>query len=264
MATTKRIAVDGKAIAGGKLPVVCAPLVGTSRAALLEEAAVVAAKEPDVVEWRVDFFDQIGARDEVVAVARELKRIIRDRPLLFTRRSAVEGGRAVPISEDEVLDVYAAVCGARCVDLVDYELSNPAMSFARVRDVSRAHGIALVASFHDFARTPPAETLRHTFAAMERAGADVAKVAVMPKSIDDVLALMTATLQADRELRIPVIGMSMGPEGALTRIAGWMFGSTLTFAVGKGSSAPGQVAIDDLRTAIEILSRALGAGSARG
>jgi 3-dehydroquinate dehydratase I len=259
MTRTKRIEVAGRAIGEGKLPLVCAPLVGATRDALLEEAAIVAGKAPDVVEWRVDFFDRIGATDEVVATARELKRVLGGRPLLFTRRSAAEGGRAVAISEAQVVDLYAAVCAARCVELVDYELGNPAASFARVREVSRAHGVALVASFHDFARTPTAEVLREKFQAMERAGADVAKVAVMPKALDDVLTLLSATLQADRELRIPLISMSMGPEGALTRVAGWMFGSTLTFAVGKGSSAPGQIPIDELRAAVDILRRALGA-----
>jgi 3-dehydroquinate dehydratase I len=257
--TTKRIELAGQAIAGGKLPLVCAPLVGATRDALLEEAAVVAAKAPDVVEWRVDFFRAIAAAEEVVATARDLKRIVGERPLLFTRRSAAEGGRAVAIPEAQVVDLYAAVCAARCVDLVDYELGNPAASLARVREASRAEGIALVASFHDFAGTPPAEVLREKLAAMERAGADVAKVAVMPRGLDDVLTLLAATLQADRELRIPVITMAMGPEGALTRVAGWMFGSTLTFAVGRGSSAPGQIAIDELRAAVDILKRALGA-----
>lgn len=32
----------------------------------------------------------------------------------------------------------------------------------------------------------------------------------------------------------------------------------LTFAVGAASSAPGQLAIDDLRAAVEILQRATG------
>src|SRR5689334_17341533 len=117
--TTKRIALAGKAIASGKLPLVCAPLVGATRDPLLAEAVLVAAKAPDVVEWRVDFFDRIAAAEEVVATARELKRVVGERPLLFTRRSAAEGGRPVPVAEAQVVELYAAVCAARCVDLVD-------------------------------------------------------------------------------------------------------------------------------------------------
>jgi 3-dehydroquinate dehydratase I len=257
----KRIEVHGKPVAGGKLPLVCTPLVGATRDALLDEARTVAAKRPDVVEWRVDFFEPIARAHDVVDAARALKSIFGETPLIFTRRSTKEGGRPVPIPEPQVLELYDTVCGSGCIDLVDYELSNPQGDVGRVREVARRHDVKLILSFHDFERTPAADVLRQMFVDAERAGADVAKVAVMPKSLDDVLTLLSATLEADRLLGIPLLSMSMGAYGSLTRMCGWMFGSTLTFAVGKGSSAPGQVPIDELRTAIEILRRALGASA---
>jgi len=41
--------------------------------------------------------------------------------------------------------------------------------------------------------------------------------------------------------------MSMGPEGAVTRLAGGLFGSDITFAVGLQESAPGQIPIKELK-----------------
>lgn len=61
-----------------------------------------------------------------------------------------------------------------------------------------------------------------------------------------------------KKLRIPLISMSMGPYGAMTRLFGWTFGSALTFAVGASSSAPGQVPIEDLNTALAILQKSMG------
>ena len=85
-------------------------------------------------------------------------------------------------------------------------------------------------------------------------GADIAKVAVMPKNYKDVLILLNATLKARTEhLEIPIITMSMGPEGGVTRLAGGLFGSDLTFAIGKEASAPGQIPIGDLRQAMSVL-----------
>ena len=82
-------------------------------------------------------------------------------------------------------------------------------------------------------------------------GADIAKVAVMPKNYKDVLVLLNATLKARTEhLEIPIITMSMGPEGGVTRLAGGLFGSDLTFAIGKEASAPGQIPIGELRQAM--------------
>ena len=70
-----------------------------------------------------------------------------------------------------------------------------------------------------------------------------------------MLTLLGATLSASQKLRIPLISMSMGPYGSLTRLFGWTFGSALTFAVGANSSAPGQVPIEDLNAVIAILQK---------
>jgi 3-dehydroquinate dehydratase-1 len=91
---------------------------------------------------------------------------------------------------------------------------------------------------------------------MQSLGADVAKIAVMPQTRDDVLELMAATLQASRSCAIPLVSMAMGALGAVTRTSGWLFGSAMTFAVGASSSAPGQTPIGDVRAAVEVLKRA--------
>jgi len=52
-----------------------------------------------------------------------------------------------------------------------------------------------------------------------------------------------------------MITMSMGPLGSLTRMAGWMFGSTVSFAVGEKSSAPGQIPIEELRLVLDVTQR---------
>jgi 3-dehydroquinate dehydratase-1 len=51
--------------------------------------------------------------------------------------------------------------------------------------------------------------------------------------------------------------MSMGRFGAVTRMCGWAFGSAMTFAVGEASSAPGQMAIEDVETALAVLQKAI-------
>lgn len=79
----------------------------------------------------------------------------------------------------------------------------------------------------------------------------------MPTNERDVLELLAATSRAREALDIPLISMSMGGVGSLSRIMGWVYGSAATFAVGKSSSAPGQVAIEDLRTALSIVRQAV-------
>lgn len=110
-------------------------------------------------------------------------------------------------------------------------------------------------SYHNFSFTPPkAEIFKSLFLA-EFYGADAAKAAVMPQNNQDVLTLLEATREAEKELTIPLITMSMGGLGAISRIVGWMYGSSVTFAVGKSSSAPGQVPIDELRKIIQLTKK---------
>ncbi len=258
MLSNKPIELNGQPIAGGKFPLVCTPLVGRTLTALLAELAMVLPKQPDVLEWRVDYFDAIGDTTAVIASARAIKQAAGNIPVLFTRRSTLEGGEKIAINEDQVIAMYTAVCESKSIDLIDYEMANDAANIARVRTAAKANNIKLVLSFHNFSYTPALETLVAKFLTADQLGADVAKVAVMPRDLDDVLTLLTATRAASKKLRIPLISMSMGPFGAVTRLFGWTFGSALSFAVGASSSAPGQVPIEDLNTVLTILQKSIG------
>jgi 3-dehydroquinate dehydratase-1 len=79
----------------------------------------------------------------------------------------------------------------------------------------------------------------------------------MPQSPQDVLTLLGATYEASQTLTVPLISMSMGGLGSLSRTMGWLYGSAATFAVGESSSAPGQIAVDDLRAVLATLRRAV-------
>jgi 3-dehydroquinate dehydratase-1 len=258
MLSNKPIELNGQPIAGGKFPLVCTPLVGRTLTAMLAELAMVLPKQPDVLEWRVDYFDAIGDTTAVIAAARAIKQAAGNIPVLFTRRSTLEGGEKIAINEDQVIAMYTAVCESKSIDLIDYEMANDAANITRVRTAAKANNIKLVLSFHNFSYTPALETLAAKFLTADQLGADVAKVAVMPRDLDDVLTLLIATREASKKLRIPLISMSMGPYGAMTRLFGWTFGSALTFAVGASSSAPGQVPIEDLKTALAILQKSIG------
>jgi len=252
------ISIRGKPAAGGRLPLICVPLVAADRAALQAEAAIAAAARPDIVEWRVDHFHDIGSSASVIDAARMLRSALPGIPLLFTRRSAAEGGQRVAISEPAVRELYGEVCAADCVDLVDYEMSNGAASMQAVREASRRSGIGLVCSYHNFESTPPLPQLSAEFERARTMGGDVAKVSVMARNSDDAFVLLAATRQASQALGLPVIGISMGPQGATSRVIGFAFGSALTFGVAAASSAPGQMPVADLRAAIEAARNALG------
>ena len=243
---------------GGETPLICTPLVGRSRERILAEAASVLPKKPDIIEWRVDFFEEIGDTAAVLAVARALRGAAGELPIIFTRRSVKEGGEPIEIGDEEVVRLYDAVAASRLVDFIDFEMGNDSDHLRRVRDSTRAHETRLILSYHNFGYTPGVEFLVQRFLEAERLGADVAKVAVMPRDRMDVLTLLAATAQADAKGGIPLISMAMGPLGSVTRMVGGVFGSSLSFAVGDTASAPGQIPIADLSAVYDIIRRARG------
>lgn len=244
-------------VGNGKEPLACAPLVGRDEDAVQRELDAVLPKEPDLIEWRVDFFAGIGESARAVALGREIRARAGRTPIIFTRRSSREGGTPIAIDEDRVMALYEAMARAGCVDFIDMELSSEPRHWQAALALARATGVRVIGSYHNFQLTPPKAELVAKFAAMQAGGADVAKVAVMPQNLRDVLTLLDATLEAHETLELPLISMSMGGYGALSRLIGFLYGSTVSFAVGDKASAPGQVPIAELRAVVEVLQRAL-------
>jgi len=257
MNTAKVIDIRGRRLGGGT-PLICSPLVGRTQERVLAEAAVVVAKKPDVIEWRVDYFGAIGDTAAVLETGRALRAAVGDIPVIFTRRSTREGGEAIALDDEGVVRLYDAVGGSRLVDFLDFEMGNDPEHLRRVAAAARQHGTRVILSYHNFGYTPGLDFLVQRFLEAERLGGDVAKVAVMPRDRGDVLTLLAATAQAEAKARIPLISMAMGPLGAVTRMIGGEFGSSLSFAIGEGSSAPGQMPIADLNAVHEVIRRARG------
>ncbi len=257
MKAGKLIDIRGRQL-GGETPLICSPLVAKSGERLLAEAAFVAAKSPDLIEWRVDYFEDIADTSAVLESARALRRLLGEMPLIFTRRSTREGGEIIAIDDEAVARLYGAVAAARLVDFVDFEMSNDPGLVARVVADAHRHGARVILSYHNFNATPGLQFMVQRFLEAERLGADVAKLAVMPLDRSDVLTLLAATAQAEDQAQIPLVGMAMGPLGAVTRMIGGAFGSAMSFAVGESSSAPGQMPIADLKAVYEIIRRSRG------
>jgi 3-dehydroquinate dehydratase-1 len=259
MRLSRDIVIRGRSLGGREAPLVCVPLVGSTREGLLAELAALLPKRPDLVEWRVDHFAPIDNASEVIETLRRLAPAAGSVPLLFTARSPAEGGQRASLSSAQAADLCCRACETGVIGLVDFESSAPSGDVEAVRAAARASGTLLVLSHHDFEATPGEDALFEKFRLAERLGADVAKLAVMPTTTGDALALLAATWRAAQALRIPLFSISMGNIGALTRIVGWLYGSSVTYAVGHAHSAPGQFRIEEVLAAQAILQKAISA-----
>ncbi|TQL47490.1 3-dehydroquinate dehydratase [Homoserinimonas aerilata] len=241
---------------GEGAPKICVPLIDATADALAATASALPFDVLDLVELRIDFFDEIGDADAVTDALSRVRSALPDGvPVLFTFRSLREGGqRELATGDYEALIALAADSGL--VDAVDVEMFTPADALGRI--VAHAHdaGVPVVMSSHDFDATPPREEIVGRLRRQQELGADVVKIAVMPRSPRDVVTLLDATEEFTATAARPAITMSMGPLGVASRVAGEVFGSCLTFGAVGTVSAPGQLAAADLRVALDVLHAA--------
>lgn len=240
-------------VLGEGLPKIAVPNVGVTEEEILASAKEIAAAKPDIMEWRIDYYEAgIKDNEKLIATAKALRDVVGELPILVTFRTKNEGG-VLELGEDEYLDLVATVVTNRLGDAVDIELFHDE---ERVKDlVKQAHNynVVVIMSNHDFEKVPAKDVIEFRLKKMADLGADVPKLACMPHSADDVLTLLSATNDARKALSMPIITMAMADLGKVSRIAGQVFGSCLSFgAVGK-TSAPGQLSIEDLRNAENYL-----------
>ena len=242
---------------GAGIPKICVPIVGVTREEILAAAENIKSTKADVVEWRVDWYEDIFDFAKTEATMQALREVLGEMPILFTFRTSKEGGEKAIETEAYVeLNQNAAKTGL--VDLVDVEAFTGDDAVKAVVDIAHENGVKVIASNHDFHKTPEKEEIVSRLRKMQELGADIPKIAVMPQNKKDVLTLLAATEEmvseyADR----PIITMSMSGTGVISRLCGEVFGSALTFgAVGK-VSAPGQMGIEDLTTVLGLLHKSL-------
>ncbi|MTD26313.1 type I 3-dehydroquinate dehydratase [Erwinia sorbitola] len=239
---------------GAGKPLICVPLIGRTLAAIGEDARQLAEIQADVIEWRADHFESVDDVNAVKAALQQIRAILPQVPLLFTFRSKKEGGEH-ELSDDAYFNLNSEIARSGLVDLIDIELFNEE---PRIRAlVAQAHsaGVKVIMSNHDFHKTPSKTEIIARLCRMQTLGADLPKIAVMPQSPHDVLVLLDATLTMKEEhATCPLITMSMGKTGVISRLAGEVFGSAMTFGAARQASAPGQIAVQSLREMLNVLS----------
>lgn len=238
-------------------PKICVPIVGRTAEDIFAEAKNILNLAVDLVEWRVDWYEDVFTIDKVQKTAEGLRDILGDIPLLFTFRTSKEGGEKEISAEDYVaLNIMAAQSGY--VDLVDVEIFTGDEIVQKIIKKAHESGVKVIASNHDFFQTPEKDEIVRRLRFMQGSGADIPKIAVMPTCRQDVLTLLSATLEmtekyADR----PIITMSMSGTGVVSRLTGETFGSAVTFGAASKASAPGQIGVQELKQVLDVIHKSM-------
>ena len=226
-------------------PVIATALTDGAPSGQARQARLAQQQGAEALELRADLLaDPAQVRAALTAV-----RAASSLPLLLTYRSTTEGGKGAGHGQGYE-DYLASLLQLRpAVAAVDIEMACPA-SKALVAE-AKAGGYDVVGSYHDFTATPSAAQITQKLAQITAAGADITKVAYMPRTAQDVAALRHAAHDfAGAYPYQPLIAISMGQLGAPSRTD---LANCLTFAtIADGAaSAPGQATIAYVRAWLE-------------
>lgn len=250
---TKSCKIKNCEIGSGR-PKICVPIVGKTREDIVSQAkkiAEVGKNKIDIVEFRGDFFKELGDEKKLKSLMVTLKDMLQEFVLLFTIRSASEGGEMLGFTTPSLEEINEFVIKEQLADMVDVELFSGEDIVKNTVALAKEHNVKIIMSNHDFHTTPSKEEIARRLILMQTLGADIAKIAVMPENREMVLDLLTATLEVSNKVAIPVVTMSMGSLGAISRVTGQIFGSAITFASLEKASAPGQIPVDDLQNLLQ-------------
>lgn len=203
----------------------------------LDSAIQVKMLGADLLEIRIDLLD-VDARKLLM----DLKRL--GLPLIITNRMKQEGGSWEGSEEERIRTLTSLLPLA---DAVDIELC------ARERDAvvkkAKSAGKTVIISTHDFQGTPELDVMMGVIRESFEAGADIAKLAVMPRSLTDVLRLLEATLSS----KGAVCAIAMGGMGRHSRVIAPIYGSVMTYGYVDAPIAPGQFRVDELKYMLQML-----------
>lgn len=242
---------------GTGIPKICVPIVEKTRTEVVKTAIKVKNSGAQIAEWRVDWYEDIFDSTKTEETLRILREVLEEMPVLFTFRSLKEGG-ARQITEQEYLELNQAAAESGLIDLIDIELFSGEELVSKLIRTAQKNGVKTIVSNHDFESTPEKNEIISRLRKMQKMGADILKMAVMPANARDVITLLDATeemksLYAEH----PVVTMSMSGKGSISRLCGEIFGSALTFGALDQASAPGQLYVSDLAEGLKIVHRGI-------
>lgn len=242
---------------GEGIPKICVPIVGVTAEEIVNEAKSLQGLAYDMVEWRADWFEDVFEFEKVKKVLADLRKVLDDAPILFTFRTASEGGEK-SIDKEAYLALNQVAAASGDVDLLDVEIFSDEDTVRSIIEYAHDKGVKVVGSNHDFQKTPPQDEIVKRLQKMQELGADILKVAVMPQSKKDVLTLFSATEDMVTNFAThPVVTMSMSGQGVISRLAGEVFGSAITFGAAKKASAPGQIPVGELEQILAIIHKSI-------
>ncbi|KZX14107.1 type I 3-dehydroquinate dehydratase [Methanobrevibacter filiformis] len=209
------------------------PIFKENKEEILKTAKDYIKKGADILELRIDAITNPNPKD-VESIIEEI-----NFPTIATNRVRSEGG-SFKGSEEERVNILLECCDV--AKYVDIELKTDKKHIDSIVKT----GVKTIISFHDFEKTPPIEKMLEIVEKEKKIG-DIAKIAVMPQTLEDTLDVLAILSHFDN-----TIAISMGQLGSYTRVIAPKFKAPITFAASDDVTAPGQIDIETMKVLLNM------------
>jgi len=169
----------------------------------------------------------------------------KEKLILFTYRTAAEGGQGND-GEELYEEINRGAILSGYIDIIDIEFTKKPELIKRLINVAHKNGVKTIVSKHFFDKSLAKEEIAELLVKIQETGADIAKVAVSVKSAKEAEDVISAAKEMHDKLKIPFITVGMGEFGEITRHTKPFYGSSITYAKGMRSTAPGQLDVSDI------------------
>lgn len=229
------------------------PITAKTKEQALAQAQVIAnTADADLAEFRIDLLSFASDTKQVIALGHELKKILGNKLMIATIRTKNEGGQ-LEISDADYGKTYQAYLKNPFMDWLDVEMFRDQKVVSEIVQKAHQKKVLVVMSNHDFQKTPIQDEIEKRLLKQDQMGADILKIAVMPKSKQDVFTLMNATLKVSQQTTKPLLTMSMGQLGTISRVATANMGGSYSFGMIGEASAPGQIDVTKLKQILKTV-----------
>ncbi len=229
------------------------PITAKTKEQALAQAQVIAnTADADLAEFRIDLLSFASDTKQVIVLGHELKKILGHKPMIATIRTKNEGGQ-LEISDADYGKTYQAYLKNPFMDWLDVEMFRDQKVVSEIVQKAHQKKVLVVMSNHDFQKTPSQDEIEKRLLKQDQMGADILKIAVMPKSKQDVFTLMNATLKVSQQTTKPLLTMSMGQLGTISRVATANMGGSYSFGMIGQASAPGQIDVTKLKQILQTV-----------
>ena len=136
MLKQKELVIKGKTIGKGK-PLICIPVMKPHKEQIIEEFQKLTTLKTDMIEWRVDAFENADDLNAIREVLDALAPIVNNTLFVFTFRSKNQGG-LLAYSKEQIEDIHEIAAESHIVDFIDIEFFESSHATREIKKLQKS------------------------------------------------------------------------------------------------------------------------------